>query len=270
MDDAERAGQPVVLQVEVEGLELRGGEHALVDERLAGQAREVDGLPTGAVLARALGAQLVLGALAHHEAAALELHTAGAADEHLAEGRHGVAGERAEGRVVGGDVTPAEQGQALGLDDLSDRLARCGGVAGRLRQERDAGGVGALLGQFEVDDVAQEGVGHLQQDSGAVAGVRFGALCTAVFQVQQRGDRLVDDVAAAPTVNVGDHRDTAGVVFIRGVVQPLFLGRHSHLTLRMRVSMAAVNDGSSLAMGAPACSTERRAWAPLATSGETI
>ena len=62
--DAQRAGQPVVLQVEVERLELRSGQHALVDERLTGKAWEVDGFTARAVLARALGAELVLGALA--------------------------------------------------------------------------------------------------------------------------------------------------------------------------------------------------------------
>ena len=218
--DAQRAGQPLVLQVQVERLELRGGEHALVDERLTGKAWEVDGFAAGAVLARALGAQLVLGTLAHHVGAPLQVHAGGAADEHLTEGRHRVAGERAEGGVVGRHVAPAEEGQALGLDDLLDRLARRRGVAGRLRQERDAGGVAARLGQFEVDHGAQELVGHLQQDACAVAGVRFGALGAAVLHVQQRGDGLVDDVAAAAAVHVGDHRDTTGVVLVGGVVEP--------------------------------------------------
>ena len=74
MHDAQRAGQPIVLQVEVERLELRRGQHALVDEGLTGKAWEVDGFAAGAVLAGALGAELVLGALAHHVRAALEIH----------------------------------------------------------------------------------------------------------------------------------------------------------------------------------------------------
>ena len=119
--------------------------------------------------------------------------------------------------------------EALGLGDLLHGLARRGGVLGRLRQEGDAGGVAAVFGQVEVDDGAQKLVGNLQQDSRTVAGVRFGALGTAVLQVHQRGDGLVDDVAAAATVHVGDHRHTTRVVLERGVVQPLTTGRHSHL-----------------------------------------
>ena len=50
------------------------------------------------------------------------------------------------------------------------------GVFGRLRQERDAGGIAARVGQVEVDDRAQELVGDLDQDACTVAAVRLGAL----------------------------------------------------------------------------------------------
>ncbi len=111
--------------------------------------------------------------------------------------------------------------EALGLRDLLDGLARRGGVLRRLRQERDAGGVAARLGQVELDDGAQELVGNLQQDACTVAGVRFGALGTAVLQVDQGSDGLVDDVAAAAAVHVRDHGNATRVMFERGVVQPL-------------------------------------------------
>ena len=232
MHDAQRALQPVVLQVEVERLELRGGQHALVDEGLTGKAWEVDGFAAGAVLARTLGAQLVLGALADHVGAALEFHPGCAADEQLSEGRHGVAGQRTQRRLVGGNVAPAEQLQTFGLDDLLHGRARGGGVLGRLRQEGDSGGVAAGLGQIEpvVADRAQEPVRHLKQDARAVAGVRLGALGAAVLEVEQRGDRLVHDVAAAAAVHVHDHGHPTRVVLVRGVVQPDTAG-HSHLTL---------------------------------------
>ena len=142
--DAQRAGQPIVLQVQVERLELRGGQHALVDERLAGQAWEVDGFAAGAILARALGAEFVLGALADHVGSgAPGPCRRRPADEQLPEGRHRVARQRAQRRVVGRHVAPAQYRQALGFDDLLDRGAGGGGVLGRLRQERDTGGVAA-------------------------------------------------------------------------------------------------------------------------------
>ena len=153
-------------------------------------------------------------------------------DEQLPEGRHRVAGQRAQRRLVGRDLAPAEHLEALGLDDLLHGLARRRGVLGGLRQERDAGGVAAVFGQVEFDDGAQELVGNLQQDARTVTGVRFSALGTAVLQVHQGRDGLVDDVAAAAAVHVGHHRHATRVVLERGVVQPLTAGRHSHLTLR--------------------------------------
>ena len=237
MHHAERAFQPVVLKVEVERLELRGSQHALVDERLPGKAWEIDGFATGAVLAGALGAQLVLGSLADHVGLALQVHARGSADEHLAEGRHGVAGQRAQRGVVGGHVAPAEHFEALCLDDLLDGLAGGGGVACGLRQEGDAGGVGTLGGQLEVDDGTQEGVGNLQQDARAVTAVRLGACGTTVFEVQQGGNRLVHDVAAAPPMDVHHHGDATRIVFVGGVVQPDAPG-HLHLTLHKLFSAA--------------------------------
>ena len=172
-----------------------------------------------------------------------------ARDEQLPERRHRVAGQRAERRLVGRDLAPAEHLEALGLDDLLHGLARRCGVLGGLRQERDAGRVAAVFGQVEFDDGAQELIGNLQQDARAVAGVRFSALGTAVLQVHQGRDGLVDDVAAAATVHVGHHRHTARVVLERGVVQPLTAGRHSHLTFSRTpwrsFCMAAVDDGIS-------------------------
>ena len=189
----------------------------------------------------------MLGTFAHHVGAPLQVHPGSAADEQLAEGRHRVAGQRTEGGVVGRHVTPAEDGETFGLDDLLHRLAGRRGIARRLWQERDTRGIATRLGQLELADCAKELVGNLQQDACAVTGVRFGALGAAMLHVQQRGDGLVDDVAAAPAVHVGDHRDTTGIMLIGGVVQTLpqtlaqtlpqtrvqtlVAGRHSHLPL---------------------------------------
>jgi hypothetical protein len=71
----------------------------------------------------------VLGALADHVGPPLELHARGAADEQLTEGRHGVARQRAQRRVVGRHLAPAQHVEALGLDDLRHRLAGGGRVA---------------------------------------------------------------------------------------------------------------------------------------------
>ena len=53
--------------------------------------------------------------------------------------------------------------------------------------------VAAGLGQLEVDDRAEELVRDLDQDAGAVAGVRLGAAGAAVLEAEQRGERLAHD-----------------------------------------------------------------------------
>ena len=240
VNHAQRALHPLVLQVQVEGLQLRGGQHALIDQSSTGKAWEIDGFTARAVLPGALGAQLVLGAFAHHVGLALEVDPRGAADEELAEGRHRVAGQRTQRRVVGGHITPAEHGQAFGLDDLLQCLARQHGVAGRLRQEGDAGGVRALVGQVEVHHRAQEAVRNLNHDARTVAAVMFGAGGTAVLQIQQSGDGLVDDVAAATAVDVDDHGHATRIVFVDRVVEPDTTGHKApHPSLARRF-----NDGA--------------------------
>jgi len=128
------------------------------------------------------------------------------------------AGQRTQRRVVRGHVSPAQHLQAFGLGDLFHRSAGRRGIFGRLRQERDAGGVAAGSGQLEVHDLAQEGVRDLNQDARAVTAARLGALGTAVFKVEQGGDRLVDNVAGATAVHVDDHGYPARIVLERGVV----------------------------------------------------
>ena len=177
VDQAQCALDTIVLQVEVETLELRGGEHALVDERLAGQAGEVHGLATRATLAGAFGAEFVLGALTHHVCTTLEIHagvlvTLGA-DEDLTERRHRVARQCAQRGVVGSDLAPAENLQALFDDDLLDCSSSlvCIGIA--LREECDTGCVRAFGGQREVHDSSEELVGNLQQNARTVTRVGF-------------------------------------------------------------------------------------------------
>src|SRR5690606_41298783 len=111
-----------------DALPIWRGQHALVDEGLTGKAWEVDGFPARTVLARALGAEFVLGTLAHHVGAPLQVHSRCPTEEQLPERRHGVAGQGAQRRVVDRHLTPAQDGQSLGLDALLHRVAGPGGV----------------------------------------------------------------------------------------------------------------------------------------------
>ena len=183
------ADEPLVGQVGEERLELAGRQHALVDQGPGRQRREVD-------------AGLALGPLAQAERHPLQAPCPKAppparADEQLAEARHDARGRCAEQRR-GRPARRASRGRcrpssaAMRLDRRPRGCLR--GVV--VRQEGDADGVRALVGQRERRDAAQERVRDLGQDAGAVTGVRLGAGRTAVVEVAQRGQRLVDDLVA--------------------------------------------------------------------------
>src|SRR6476619_2607408 len=75
--------------------------------------------------------------------------------------------------------------------------------------------------QSEVDVVPEELVRDLDQDAGAVTdgGVRAGR--AAVVQVDQCGDAVADDRVTASALDVRHRGNTAGVVLVLRVVQPL-------------------------------------------------
>ena len=210
--DGHRGGDALVDQVGVEVVELVGGEHALVGDGARGQRREVH-------------VGLVLGALAQAERQALEGHpdeaAAGGGDEELAEGRHHRERGGAQHGRVDRHVAPAEDGEALLGGDLLDAAAGLGDLLLPAGQERGADGVRVRLRELEVDDLAEERVREAEQDARAVTGVGLGAGRAAVLEVAERGDRLGDDVVARLAGQGGDERDTAGVVLVESVVEPL-------------------------------------------------
>ena len=269
MHDAQRAGEPFVLQIKIERFQLRGGQHALVDEGPPREAREVDGLAARTVLTGAFGAQFVFGPLAHHIRPTLQIHSGGAADERLPEGGHGVAGESTQRRVIGGHVAPAEQTQPLGGDNSLEGGAGGRGVTGGLRQECDAGGVGTLGGQLEVDHRPKELIGDADHDAGPVAAIGLGSGGAAMLEVQQRCDRVIDDVPATPAVDVHDHGHAARIMFVRGVVEPDTAG-HTHLTLHNISISHGTSTTASRPAGDPPCVGERRPFCGLQQVGETI
>ena len=140
-------------------------------------------------------------------------------DEELPEDRHRRAGGGAE--QFGGDrhLAPAEDRQALlGGDRLDLRDGLLGAVLG---QEGDADGVCTGRGQFESGHLAEEGVRHLGQDARAVARVGLGAGGTAVLQVAQHRERLLDQRVARLAGEGGHEADATGVVLVAGVVHTL-------------------------------------------------
>ena len=138
-----------------------------------------------------------------------------AATKSWRERRHAVQRGLAEGRGVGGQLAPAEDREAFLGGDLLDAPAGLGDLLVVAGDEGGADGVGVLARQLEVDDLAEEAVGDLHQDAGAVTGVRLGARRAAVLEVAQGGERLLDDVVAGHARHRGHERDAARVVLVR-------------------------------------------------------
>ncbi len=98
------------------------------------------------------------------------------------------------------------------------------GCLGRHEEHGDAvmarfGQINPMLGTGR----AEEGVGHLDQDAGAVTSVMLAADRAAVVQVGQHGNCLLDDLMGLFPLDIGDEADAAGIVLELGIVKPLFL-----------------------------------------------
>ncbi len=103
---------------------------------------------------------------------------------------------------------------------VADRVVR--------RQEGEARRVGAGRGQFEVDGLAEETVGYLDEDAGAVAGVGLGTRGTAVLQVRQGEQTGADEFVRSFALHVRDERHATGVVFETRVVEAGGPGGRQH------------------------------------------
>ena len=199
-------------------------QHALVDQCVRRQADDVEEAARERVdLERVDG---VLDALADHVELALEARAASRRRRHRAPmntcSKTGcVARALAPTRRLSvGHVAPAEQrcpsSSMMRAISVLDAIA----IALVMRQEHEAGAVRAGGGQRERHDLAQERVGHLNQDAGAVTGVRLAAAGAAVLQVDEDLQRLRDDVVRALALDVDDEADAAGVVFGAGSYRP--------------------------------------------------
>jgi hypothetical protein len=196
-------------------------QHALVDERARRHRRHVELLAVTQRerldrMARALPDDVELAL----ERVLVDVAPA-ATDEHLPDHRLDFLGAIGQAGVVGRHVAPAKQNLAFGRDRALDLLlARH--ARGRLtRQEHHSHAVLTHRRQRDAElaaGTAQEYVGHLDQDAGAVAlqGVR--ARRTPMRQVVQDLEALPDDGVILATLDVGDEAQPACVVLVGGVV----------------------------------------------------
>ncbi len=104
-------------------------------------------------------------------------------DDELPDERRGRRRGAARELRVDRDVAPADDALALVLDDRREQLLELVPALGLVREEAHRDAVAARRGQLLRDDGAEERVGDLHQDAGAVAGARIGARGAAMLEV---------------------------------------------------------------------------------------
>ena len=170
----------------------------------------------------------MLDAFAQDEELAIEVDAgsaAGIGHEAVPEAGHDGARGRPDHRVVDRHAAPADDAQALPRRNVVDDPAHLVGAGGVGRKEREADAVGASGRQLEVGHLAQEGVGDLDEDAGAVAGVDLGAGCASMVEVAEGAERGIDDVPALRARYVNNKSDAAGIVLEAGVIQAAGVGQ---------------------------------------------
>ena len=135
-----------------------------------------------------------------------------AAEEDLADRRERRAREVAE--VVGRHrhVAPAEERETRGLRVALDQLAAAGGVPRRRGEKDHADAVRAGGGEGDPEPAglgAQEAVGDLQQQAGAVAGGLVAADRAAVLEVHEHAHPVLDHLVERDAVEPRDEADAA-------------------------------------------------------------
>ena len=230
VDQCQGGDDGVVREVTVEGIQLVGPQQALVDHGLAGQAGDVEVVPD---LGGETRVHRVLDDLADDVELSLELVLgcrlrAGADEELPDEGRHLSRHLAALGKIRG-HVAPAQELLTLVPDGLFDHLLAPLVVIRLPRQEDHADAVAARIRQGDTHGTAmppEKGVGNLEQDAGAVAGMGVASAGAAMLEVDQDVNGVADDVVGLPAVEVGHDAHAARVVLMSRVVESLILLLH--------------------------------------------
>ncbi len=213
MHQREPGGHPGIAQIrEVPG-QLGRREHALVDDRAAGEAGQRDLGPGGALDHPADHVQLAL-------KRALIVDVVVGLDDDLADDRGRQPRGLADIAVIDGHVAPPQHLLPLGGDGLLDQLLERPPALGIARQVADSYAIAARGRQVDSGHrAAHEGIGDLQQDPGAVARVGISALGAPVLHVLQSLQGLLHHGVAGLAPQLRHQGDAAAVVLICGVVE---------------------------------------------------
>ena len=147
-------------------------------------------------------------------------------DEYLPVGRLGdgdLRGVRQAG-VVARHIAPTEEGLALFVDDLGDDLLHGRAHRGVLRHEDETDRVSAGGREGEAQTLrflCEEGVRDLHQHAGAVAHLRVSADGTAMLEVVENLQPVLDDAVGLLVLEVDDEADAARVFPVQRIEEAL-------------------------------------------------
>jgi hypothetical protein len=131
--------------------------------------------------------------------------------------------------VVGRHGARAEIDLALGLHHAREHLFDLAALRRIARHEDVAGRVVTGLRQVDarvlLRHLLEEGVRHLHEDAGAVAGVDLAAAGAAMVEVLEDLDALLDDGVRFLALDVHDEADAAGVMLELRVIEALLWRR---------------------------------------------
>ena len=220
MYQCQSAGEIAVGEVGEVAAQLQGREHPLIDDVLRGERDDVEILACRDVRL----AYAVLDSLSYY----IEFAVGGFAlrksgDEDLLDVRLAGKCGFSQNLGAGGHVAQVHQVQPL-LFYLFDEDAQDGGlvfpVFGKEQQS------GAVFPFFGNGDALQqdEFMRYLQHDAGAVSGLVVRAFSAAMAHVLQYLQRRFHQFVRLPSPDVDQHADSAGIVFVRRVVQARWLG----------------------------------------------
>ena len=178
-------------------------------------------------------ADAILGELADDIQRALPRRRRHAPHPHveLAHDRHHRARDATDVRVVDRHVAPADHALALLAHDILERALARRALPRVARQEHLADREPPTGRELQAQALrlrAEEPLGQLQQDPGAVAGLGIGAARRAMRQPPQHLEPLIDDRARLLAADMRDEADAARVVLGARLVQAVARRQPGH------------------------------------------
>ena len=215
-----------IVEIDEEATHLRGDEHALVHDSTRAHGAHVEDL----IAQGKLGVGLLFDGAAAHVQTALEgvarRRVVRTTQEGLQDSGHTGAGRLAQVVRVDRHLAPKEQRHAgLGAALLKHATGILYALV-VLRKEQHGHAIVALCRQ----DLAallslftEKVVRNLEQDASTVAGILLESRAAAVLQVDQNGQRIVQNLVMALTVDIGKRADATCIVVEFGAIKALLL-----------------------------------------------